>query len=115
QMLDHGLADMEKATLDLHLRPECGDHGFQGAVAVDDGNLWWCHSLEHEGPRGNLFTVAELPVDDVFSVECGQGAVAVEVGAIEHEVPMLLAGLFQMWLDSPAPCGGAMKGAPRDP
>ena len=76
-------------------------------MPINDDEVWCGDPLEHECPGRVLFAVAELPVDDVLSVVGGEGAEAVEVGSVEHQVAVFFARRFESGTQVPAPIGVA--------
>lgn len=93
-MFDHGAVDTEEATMDLRLGSKSGDHrllrpfpSMTRSVVVSCVGACGSTKRSFHGRRSASRRCG--------CVECGQGVVAVEVAAIEHEVSALLPAFFR--------------------
>ena len=66
--------------------------------------------MDQRCPGGGFLTVTELPGDHLGAVVGHQHAVTVEIGAIQHQIPVDLAGrCWCRWRDVPTPLGAPVE------
>src|SRR5690625_4174411 len=112
QMLADGGMEVEITPLGGRVGPQGSDHRFQGSMTVDHRDIWWHELLEQSRPGGGLFAVTALPAHHVCAVVGDQGAVVVEIRAIQHQISVNFPGRLGLrWGDVPAPGSAPVKGA----